>query len=250
METIRVAQEAGIVTVTLARPEVRNAFNQKLVHELTHAFSAIADDVLAVVLQGDGAAFCAGADLAMMKESVTFSRDQNVIEARTMAKVFEVVDRCPAPVIGRVHGAAMGGGVGLVACCDIVVASAETRFGFSEVRLGIAPAVISPYVIAKIGASQARRYFLTGDVFDTTTAKAIGLVHEVTPSVGLDAGVASVLGSLRTSGPKAVRATKHLIRTVTAPADHTGFTTQLIADLRASAEGQAMIGKFLASKTK
>lgn len=250
LETIRVDVEQGVMRVTLSRPEVRNAFNSKVVHELTQTFAQIPSDVIAVVLLGDGKVFCAGADLAMMKDSITQTRDQNVLEARAMAKVFEVVDRAPVPVIGRVHGAAVGGGVGLVACCDVVVAADDARFAFSEVRLGIAPAVISPYVIAKIGASQARRYFLTGDLFDAQTAQRIGLVHDVVSNDQLDERVEAVITSLRASGPNAVRATKHLIRDVTAGADHTGLTSQLIADLRASPEGQAMIGRFLAGGSK
>lgn len=250
LETIRVEAEAGVMRVTLARPDVRNAFNRTLVHELTQTFSTVPEDVIAVILQGDGKVFCAGADLAMMKESIGFSREQNVLEARTMAKVFEVVDRCPVPVIGRVHGAAVGGGAGLVACCDMVVAADDAKFAFSEVRLGIAPAVISPFVIAKIGVTQARRYFLTGDMFDAATALRIGLVHDVVPAASLDNLVQVFVDSLRASGPQAVRATKHLIRQVAPVVDHTGVTSQLIADLRASDEGQAMIGRFLAGANK
>lgn len=246
--TIRVERDAGIVTVNLARPDVRNAFNQTLIHELTHAFTSIADSDRVVILQGDGSVFCAGADLQMMQESIGYSTEQNLSDARTMSKVFDVVDRCPVPVIGRVHGAAMGGGLGLVACCDIAIADDQTKFALTEVKLGLVPAVIAPFVIAKIGVGQARRYFTTAEIFDARTAKDIGLIHEAVDGESLDDQVMLCVDAIRANGPKAVRAAKKLIHDVAHRADHTAMTTQLIADLRASAEGQTGLNAFLAKK--
>ena len=248
METLRVERDAGIVTVNLARPDVRNAFNATLIHELIHVFGAIDDSARVVILQGDGAVFCAGADLAMMQESTAHSVEQNVSDARSMAKVFEVVDRCPVPVIGRIHGAAMGGGLGLVACCDIAIADDQSKFALTEVKLGLVPAVIAPYVIAKIGVGAARRYFVTGEIFDARTAKDIGLVHEAVDGESLDDQVMLCVDAIRANGPKAVRAAKKLILDVAARPDHTGMTTQLIADLRVSPEGQEGLKAFLAKK--
>ena len=246
--TLRVERDAGIVTVNLARPDVRNAFNAKLIHELIEVFGSIDDSARVVILQGDGSVFCAGADLQMMQESTTFTVDQNVSDARTMAKVFEVVDRCPVPVVGRIHGAAMGGGLGLVACCDIAIADDQTKFSLSEVKLGLVPAVIAPYVIAKMGAGPARRYFTTAEVFDARTAKDIGLIHEAVDSESLDDQVMLCVDAIRGNGPKAVRAAKKLVHDVTARNDHLPMTSQLIADLRASAEGQQGLLAFLSKK--
>jgi methylglutaconyl-CoA hydratase len=248
METLRVEREASILTVNLARPNVRNAFNVTLIHELIHTFSAIPDDVRVVVLQGDGPVFCAGADLAMMQETGTYTLDQNITEARLMAKVFDTVDRCPVPVIARVHGAAMGGGLGLVACTDIAVAEHDAKFALSEVKLGLVPAVISPYVIAKIGAGQARRYFTTAEVFDGRVAKQMGLVHEAVDNESLDDQVMLFVDTIRANGPNAVRAAKKLIRDVAGQADPLVLTSQLIAELRVSPEGQEGLKAFLAKR--
>ncbi len=189
-----------------------------------------------VVLQGDGPVFCAGADLQMMQETGTYTLDQNVTDARLMAKVFDTVDRCPVPVIARVHGAAMGGGLGLVACADIAVADEEAKFALSEVKLGLAPAVISPYVIAKIGTGYARRYFTTAEVFDGRVAKHIGLVHEAVDNEFLDDQVMLLVDAVRANGPHAVRAASSFV-TSPARADLLSMTTQLIAELRVSASG-------------
>lgn len=248
METIRVERDTGIVTINLARPDVRNAFNEKLIHELTQAFGSISDSDRVVILQGDGAVFCAGADLQMMQAAISNTAEANLTDARSMAKVFDVVDRCPVPVIGRIHGAAMGGGLGLVACCDIAIADDQTKFALTEVKLGLVPAVIAPFVIAKMGVGPARRYFTTGEVFDARTAKDIGLIHEAVDSESVDDQVMLCVDAIRANGPQAVRAAKKLVHDVAHRTDHTAMTTQLIADLRASAEGQTGLNAFLAKK--
>jgi methylglutaconyl-CoA hydratase len=248
METLRVERDSGILTVNLARPDVRNAFNAKLIHELIVVFSSVPDDTRVVILQGDGPVFCAGADLQMMQEMGTYTLDQNITDARVMAKVFDTVDRCPVPVVARVHGAAMGGGLGLVACADIAIADEEAKFALSEVKLGLAPAVISPYVIAKIGTGHARRYFTTAEVFDGRVAKQIGLVHEAVDNEHLDDQVMLVVDAIRANAPRAVRAAKRLIRDVAGPGDALAMTTQLIAELRVSAEGQEGLKAFLAKR--
>ncbi|TNF31714.1 MAG: hypothetical protein EP329_11895 [Deltaproteobacteria bacterium] len=240
----------GVLQLTLNRPDVRNAFNDELIIELRDAFVAAADDaaVRCVVLAGAGKVFCAGADLAWMKSTATSGEAANAEGARRLAGLFEAVDRCPKPVIARVHGAAMGGGVGLVACCDVVVATAPTFFAFSEVRLGLAPAVISPYVVRKIGVGAARELFVTGERFDAERACAIGLVsHVAADEAALDARVASLAKAILSGAPGAVAACKELAMTVgdldreTAAAE----TAALIARLRAGAEGQEGMRAFL-----
>lgn len=248
METLRVERDTGILTVSLSRPDVRNAFNATLIHELIHTFTSIPDDVRVVVLQGDGPVFCAGADLAMMQEVGSYTLDQNVTDARLMAKVFEAVDHCPAPVIARVQGAAMGGGLGLVACADIAVADQDAKFALTEVKLGLAPAVISPYVIAKIGTAHARRYFITGEIFDGHVAKSIGLVHEAVDGESLDDQVMLFVDAIRVNGPRAVRAAKRLVNDVAGPNVHMSMTTQVISELRVSAEGQEGLKAFLGKR--
>jgi len=165
--------------------------------------------VRAVLLAGEGASFSAGADVDWMRSSIELSYEENVADARRLRKMLETIDSCPAPVVARVHGHALGGGCGLVACADIVIAAPDALFSFAEVKLGIIPAVISPYALAKIGASAARRYFVTGERFDAATALRIGLVHEV--AADLDAAVAAIVAELRTAGPEAARHAKKLV---------------------------------------
>jgi methylglutaconyl-CoA hydratase len=195
--------------------------------------------VRAVLLAGEGQSFSAGADVDWMRSSIELSYEENVADARRLRKMLETIDSCPAPVVTRVHGHALGGGCGLVACSDIVIAAPGTVFGFSEVKLGIIPAVISPFVLAKIGPGAARRYFLTGERFDAETALRIGLVHEVADD--LDAAVDRVVAELLDAGPQAVRWAKRLIRErPTGPE-----TARWIADRRASDEGQEGLSAFL-----
>lgn len=235
--------------VTLARPEVHNAFNETLISELQDAFVRLDDDdaVRAVVVTGDGPSFCAGADLNWMRASLDFTHDANVSDALRLADMFRTIDACRHPVIGRIHGAALGGGAGLAAVCDIAIAADGTRFGFTEVRLGIAPAVISPFVVRKIGVSHARALFITAERFDAARALAIGLVHQVVFLADLDAAVAATLRHIFQGGPEAVRAVKLLARTIDTLDDTQAraTTAATIAGLRTSDEGQEGLRAFL-----
>jgi methylglutaconyl-CoA hydratase len=177
-KNLLVEDAGGLLAVTLNRPDVHNAFNDELIAEVIDLFSNIRDH-RAVVLKGTGANFCAGADLNWMSRMVSYTREENVRDSSKLAKMYAVIDECPVPVIGRIQGAAIGGGVGLVAVCDIAIAASDAKFGLSEVKLGILPAVISPYVIGKVGASHARALFLTGERFDAQRALRIGLVHRI-----------------------------------------------------------------------
>jgi methylglutaconyl-CoA hydratase len=244
-----VRRDDGVEFVTLNRPEVRNAFNEGTITELTWWADSVGRDaaVRAVVLAGHGPVFCAGADLEWMRRMATFSQQQNLDDASDMARMFLTLDRLPMPVIGRVHGAAMGGGVGLAAICDIVVAAEDAQFGLTEVRLGLIPAVIAPFVIARIGRSAARELFLTGARFPAARARELGLVHAVVPESDLDAAVRSYLDDILAGAPGAVRAAKHLIaeccrRSTTEAAT---VCAEAIAERRASAEGQEGIKAFL-----
>ena len=186
MSALRIERDGDLLRLTLARPETRNAFDAELIRELSEAFVDVGT-ARAVVLAGDGPSFCAGADIEWMRSSVDLDYDANVADATALRGMLDAIDRCPAPVVTRIQGHALGGGAGLVACSDIAVADANAVFGFSEVKLGIIPAVISPYALAKIGPSAARRYFVTGERFDAATALRIGLVNEV--AADLDAAV-------------------------------------------------------------
>ena len=235
--------------VTLARPEVHNAFNARLIAELHAAFQTIGEDdsVRAVVLAGEGPSFSAGADLTWMRGSLDFSHDDNVADALRMANMLRAIDSCRHPVIARIHGAALGGGSGLAAVSDIAIAAEGTTFGFTEVRLGIAPAVISPFVLRKIGESNARALFVTGERFDAHRAQAIGLVHQVVPADELDAAVAQKLHDIGRCSPAGARAAKLMARTVLKLSDEEAreTTAATIAGLRVSPEGQEGIRAFL-----
>jgi methylglutaconyl-CoA hydratase len=239
----------GIARVTLARPDVRNAFNANVIAELHDIFARIAaaDDVRAVVLAGEGKVFCGGADVNWMRESLDLSFEANAIDAERMSDMFRAIDNCPRPVIARIQGAALGGGAGLAAVCDVAIAADDAIFGFTEVKLGILPAVISPFVLSKIGASQARALFLTGERFDAARALRIGLVHDVVPADALDTAVDKCIGEIRSAGPYAVSAAKLLIRRVLASTyeDSRAITTRAIADQRISPEGQEGLRAFL-----
>lgn len=248
-KTLLVDEADGIITVTLNRPEVANAFNDELIGEAIDLFQSIGDrDARAVVLRGTGANFCAGADLGWMSRMVSYTREENIRDSSRLAKMYALINECPLPVIARVQGAAIGGGVGLVSVADIAIASRETKFGLSEVKLGILPAVISPYVIAKIGETHARALFLTGERFDAERAMRIGLVHRlVDDSSALDAAIAEVIAQIKTSGPQAVGECKKLIAHVAGStlADAIPYTIDAIATRRVSAEGQAGMSAFL-----
>ncbi len=247
--TIRVERHGPVRRVVLCRPQVRNAFDEVMIRELTGAFSSISSEAGArvVVLSGDGKIFCAGADVNWMRRAASYSRDENLDDARRMAAMLRTIDTCARPVIGQIRGAAIGGGVGLAAVCDIVVASENTTFSLAEVKLGILPAAISPYVLRAIGARQARDCFLTGDRFGADEARRIGLIHQVVADGDLEAAVAKKVASLLTSGPEAVAAAKALIETVSDLVVNDAFsvTAQAIADRRASEEGREGLSAFL-----
>jgi methylglutaconyl-CoA hydratase len=237
---LKIEREREVLRVTLARPERRNAFDAELIAELTEAFADVGD-ARAVVLAGEGQSFCAGADVDWQRSAVDLSYAENVEDALRLYRMCETIDHCPAPVVARVHGYALGGGSGLVACADVAIAAPDAVFGFSEVKLGIIPAVISPFVLPKIGA-HARRYFLTGERFDAETALRIGLVEEV--AADLDTAVDRVVSELLASGPEAVREAKRLIRERPAGEE----TAQIAARLRAGDEGQNGLRAFLAKR--
>ena len=244
--------EGPVEHLTLNRPEVRNAFNEHVIAELTAWAAdarerAVRHQIRVVVLSGAGKAFCAGADVTWMSKTIAYTEEENVRDATAMSQMFAAIDELPAPVVGRIHGAALGGGAGLAAVCDIVVADEQAMFGFTEVRLGILPAVISPFVLAKIGASAARELFLTGARFPAARAKEIGLVHAVVPAHELDNTVGTYVHELLAAGPEAVAAAKALITTVTrlSPADARPVTAAAIAERRVSREGQEGLGAFL-----
>jgi methylglutaconyl-CoA hydratase len=244
---------AGVVArVTLNRPDVHNAFNAQLIGELRTTFRRLADEpagsLRGVVLAGTGRSFCAGADVTWMRASLGLSREENEQDAMVMAEMFDAIDRCPVPVIARVQGAALGGGMGLCAVSDLVIAEAGARFGFTETRLGILPAVISPFVIAKIGESHARALFPTGRRFDATRALRVGLVHEVVEGdEALNRAVDAALEDVLAAGPTAARAAKSIIREVRGlPHESTRWhTARRIAGQRTSAEGQEGLRAFL-----
>jgi methylglutaconyl-CoA hydratase len=238
MTALRLERDGPLLRVVMARPERRNAFDAALIAELTAAFAGVGD-ARAVILSGDGPSFSAGADVEWMRSSIELSYDENVADARRLRAMLDAIDGCPAPVVARVQGHALGGGCGLVACCDVVIAEPSAQFAFSEVKLGIVPAVISPFALAKIGSSAARRFFVTGERFNADTALRIELVHEVTED--LDEAVAHVVRELLSSGPEAARAAKSIARHP-ASADE---TTRLIAERRTSAEGQEGLKAFL-----
>ncbi len=248
-EHLQVRREGAVEHVVLDRPEVRNAFNPALVRALAAwaASVAVSPDVRVAVLSGAGRVFCAGGDLASMAATIDATREENLADAAAMAAMFEALDRLPVPLIGRVHGTALGGGVGLTAVCDIVVAAEDAVFGFTEVKLGIVPSVISPYVLAKIGRSAARDLFLTGARFGAPRARALGLVHAVVPAEALDTTVAQYAAEILSAGPEAVRCAKRLVREVAGrePADVVPLTTGTLADRRVSAEGQEGLRAFL-----
>ena len=246
-------QSAGpVVYVTLNRPEVRNAFDEELIAELTAWAASVREGGPArvAVLSGAGPVFCAGADLTWMSKMVAYTHEENVRDARGMARMFEALDRLPIPLIGKIHGAALGGGAGLAAVCDIVVAAEDASFAFTEVKLGIVPAVISPFVLAKIGRSAARELFLTGARFNAARAREIGLVHAVGQTDELDRIIAKYVNDLLTSAPGAIAAAKELIAEVAgrSPTSATEYTIDAIAARRVSPEGQDGMSAFLAKR--
>jgi methylglutaconyl-CoA hydratase len=247
---LTVEREGQVARVWLDRPERRNAFNAELIAALTEAFTTLsADEALrAIVIAGRGQSFCAGGDLDWMRDSGELPYERNLADAELAAAMFSAVDACPVPVIARVHGAAVGGGTGLACCCDIVLARDDARFGFTEVRLGLVPATIGPFALARIGRSQARALFLTGEIFGAAHAHAIGLVHELCgDDAALDEAVERVLASVLRGGPQALRAAKALLADLRDgdPAPQSRRAAHAIAERRASDEGREGIAAFL-----
>ena len=247
--SVELSHEDRIATVTLRRPEVHNAFNSQVIEELLTAFAPLHTNqqLHGVILTGVGPSFSAGADLGMMQAAAAFTRERNIEDALQLAFLLHTINTLPCPVIGRVNGTAMGGGVGLVAVCDIVIAAASARFAFSEVKLGIAPAMISPFVIRKIGESNARVLFVTGERFSATRAREVGLVHSIVPPEHLDDAVQKAVNELLTSAPQALRACKSLARSVGQMnyPEARDYAAEMIAQLRVSDEGQEGLRSFL-----
>lgn len=246
-----VRRDGPIATVTMKRPDVLNAFDERLIEALTEAFATLGEDtaIRAIVLAGAGKHFSAGADVGWMRRAATYDEAENRTDARRLALMLKTIDECPKPIVARVQGAALGGGTGLVAACDIAIASEAAVFGTTEVRLGLAAAVISPFVLRAIGPRHARRFFLTGERITADRALAIGLVHEVAPEAELDRAVERVLDELLAGGPEAQAASKQLIRTVLAMPQGgsllTEATVAVIAARRASEEGREGLAAFL-----
>ena len=248
-ETI-VVDSAGVVArVKLNRPDVRNALNARTIAELTDAFRTLSGDASKrmVVLEGEGATFCGGADIAYMRAGLDLGEEENEADALRLSDMFAAVDACAVPLIAKVQGAALGGGSGLVAVCDIVVAAVDAVFGFTEARLGIVPAVISPFVLRKIGQSHARALFVTGERFDAGRALLIGLVHEVVPSHELHVATERKVEEILACGPEATRVAKTIARTIEtmSPEEARAWTARTTAQRRASAEGQEGLRAFL-----
>ena len=248
-KTLKISRAGAVATVALNRPDVRNAFDDVLIGELTAAFSELGADpaIRVVVLTGEGPVFCAGADVNWMKRSISYTQEQNKADALRMSAMFRTIDEGPKAVIGRVNGTCFGGGMGLISCCDVVVSVDSAQFAFTEVKLGIVPAVISAYVAPKIGAAAARRYFLTAEVFGPEEARRMGLVHEIAPAAGLDAKVSEISAAILKNGPAAVATAKALIPQVLSKSrpDAIEFTASLISKVRTSPEGQEGLGAFL-----
>ncbi|RRD42532.1 enoyl-CoA hydratase/isomerase family protein [Comamonadaceae bacterium OH3737_COT-264] len=249
--TLRITTEGHIATVTLNRPDVRNAFNDEVIAELTQAFGELGQraDVRAIVLAAEGKAFCAGADLNWMRRMADYTREENLADAGKLAEMLRVIYECPKPIIARVQGDVYAGGMGLVAACDMAVAVEGAGFCLSEVKLGLIPATISPYVIRAMGPRAAHRYFLTAERFDAQEALRTGFVHAIVPdAAALDAKVAELCAALSSASPNAVRECKKLVQDVAErPIDAAliAQTVQGIADIRASAEGKEGVQSFL-----
>jgi methylglutaconyl-CoA hydratase len=251
-QTLDIARDGAVLHIRLNRPDVRNAFNGTVVDELSAAFAAADGDAAArvVVLSGNGKSFSAGADLAWMQEQADLPPARNQVGAETMARMFLAIARCKKPVVARVFGHALGGGTGLTAAADVAICTEDCLFGLTEVKLGIVPAVISPFVMQKIGAGRARTLFLTGERFDGREAMRIGLVQRAVPEAQLDAEVARVVGELLAAGPAAVASAKELIRAVgdLSLEDAIPVTSQWIAGLRATPEAREGFAAFLAKR--
>lgn len=247
--TLRVTRQGAVARVALDRPDVRNAFNDHMLEDLLEAFAAIRDDrdIRVVVLTGEGKVFCAGADVHWMRRVVGFSYEENYEDSLRLARTLREIYTCPKPVIGRINGAAIGGGTGLVAVCDIALASEDAVFAFTETKLGLTPATIAPYLLKRMGERNLREYFLTGDRFSATQAAQMGLVNAALPATELDAAVEAKIQMILTGGPEALAVSKELLREISERSldDNGPFTAGQIARLRMSEEGQEGMNAFL-----
>ena len=249
-EALQLHRDGPVARLRMTRAQVHNAFDAGLIADLTAALAEVAADrsVRVLVLEAEGPSFSAGADLNWMRGMAAASEAENREDSLALARLMRTLDELPKPTIARVQGAAFGGGVGLVACCDIAIGAAEAKFGLTESKLGLLPAVISPYVIAAIGSRNARRYFATAEIFDASEALRIGLLHQVVAADALDAAVQKQIGFLLKAGPVASASAKTLVRDVAAHADgarHDADNAALIARLRVSPEGQEGLSAFL-----
>jgi methylglutaconyl-CoA hydratase len=247
--TLLTESKESVLTITLNRPGVHNAFDETLIAELTDAVSAAGLDaqLRAVVLRGAGPSFCAGADLNWMRRMADYSQEENLADARELQRMFETIARCPKVTVAVVHGAAIGGGAGLAAVCDVAIATPEAKFALSEVRLGLIPAVIAPYVVEKTGRGTARALFVSGERFSGEEAHRIGLVHQLVSAAELERALEEKLALVRQAGPQAIAAAKQLLRELDGKSAEAAaeLTTQCIAALRISPEGQEGIRAFL-----
>ena len=244
---------AHVAEIWLNRPEVRNAFNDLVIGELTEAFATLGADpaLRAIVLGGHGKAFCAGADLSWMRTMAGYSWEQNHADAARLADMLWTAWSCPVPLVGRIHGDCYAGGLGLAAVCDVLVAADGVNFCLSEARLGLLPATISPYVVRALGEQASRRYFVTAERFSASTALALGFVHEVVAAEAMDEHIAAIVGALVAGGPMAVRACKQLVKDVAGRALDAALrddTARRIADIRASDEGREGVAAFLGKR--
>ena len=245
MSEVALGRDGDVATITITRADRRNALNPALIAQLTQLFQALSlDDTRVIVLTGEGSAFCAGADIDWMRSSRDLSHEENVADAASLRTMYETIDICPKPVVARVNGAAIGGGAGLVACADVAVAVPDAKFAFSEARLGLLPAVISPYVLRSIGPGHARALFVTAEVFGAERALQLGLVHQVAPAEGLDAAVAATVDALLACGPYAIAACKKLVRDATVSLALPDLPDR-IAFQRSGMEGQEGLAAFL-----
>jgi methylglutaconyl-CoA hydratase len=248
-ETLVLTKKDDITTVALNRPEVHNAMNEALINELTHCFQhlSVDDSVTTVVLTGNGKSFCAGADLSWMKKMVAYTMEENKKDSRLLLEMYETIHSCPKPVIGRINGAAFGGGIGLLAVCDITITTPETVFAFSEAKLGIIPAVISTFVAPRMTPATMRRLFITAERFDAMVAQRNGLIDLIVPMEKLDETISSCIEQVRSSGPKAIGEIKNLLYQLQKMdiKDYKEYTVEKISELRVSEEGQEGIKSFL-----
>lgn len=248
-QTVKLFKDGPVARVRFCRPEIHNAFNDTLIYEMTDMFTALKEDkkLRVIVLTGEGKSFCAGADLNWMRKVKDYSYEKNLEEALALAKLFYLIYTMPLPVIGRINGAAIGGGTGFVAVCDIAIAAESAKFSFSEVKIGVVPACIGPYVIRKIGEGKAREFFISGERLSAAEAYRIGLVNRYYPDNQLDAEVAKLVETILSSGPEAVKMAKELIADVPLmkPEEFKSYTAEMIAKLRKSDEGQEGMDAFL-----